>query len=208
MFDSAAELLEKIRLGEDSFLEPKEVRFTGQRVTGPREDALADDLAAFANGRGGVCVLGVDDAPDFLVRLFQQRSQARIIRFDEQFVPAAVLDDLDEALVNAVAHRDYSIDGAKIRLRMFADRLELYSPGAIPNTMTVDSLPYRQAARNEALTSLLAKCPVSESEHAFTGRSALMDKRGEGCKSSWTTANACPAIGRFTACWMSRSCGW
>ena len=93
---------------------------------------------------------------------------------------AAVLDDLDEALVNAVAHRDYSIDGAKIRLRMFADRLELYSPGAIPNTMTVDSLPYRQAARNEALTSLLAKCPVSESEHAFTGRSALMDKRGEG----------------------------
>ena len=36
--------------------------------------------AAFANGRGGVCVLGVDDAPDFLVRLFQQRSQARIMR--------------------------------------------------------------------------------------------------------------------------------
>ena len=56
-----------------------------------------------------------------------------------------------------MAHRDYSIHGAKIRLRMFADRLELHTPGVIPNTMTVDSLPYRQAARNEALTSLLAK---------------------------------------------------
>jgi predicted HTH transcriptional regulator len=85
-----------------------------------------------------------------------------------------------EALVNAVAHRDYSMHGAKIRLRMFADRLELYSPGAIPNTMTVESLPYRQAARNEAITSLLAKCSVHGQDRALTGRSAMMDKRGEG----------------------------
>lgn len=85
-----------------------------------------------------------------------------------------------EALVNAVAHRDYSIHGAKIRLRMFADRLELYSPGAIPNTMTVESLPYRQAARNEAITSLLAKCQVPDADRETTGRSAMMDKRGEG----------------------------
>jgi predicted HTH transcriptional regulator len=85
-----------------------------------------------------------------------------------------------EAMVNAVAHRDYSIHGAKIRLRLFADRLEIYSPGAIPNTMTVDSLPYRQACRNEAITSLLAKCPVPEADQAETGRSAMMDKRGEG----------------------------
>nr|WP_274521928.1 ATP-binding protein [Ectothiorhodospira lacustris] len=63
---------------------------------------------------------------------------------------------------------------------MFADRLELYSPGAIPNTMTVDSLPYRQAARNEAITSLLAKCQVPAADKAITGRGAMMDKRGEG----------------------------
>lgn len=382
MFDSVADLIEKIRLGEDSYLELKEVRFAGQAVSAPRRDSLADELAAFANSRGGVCVLGVDDsrevlgvplerldlvedfvreicldsitpplapvierltlpstsgeefpvlridvtgslfvhkspggylyrvgsakremAPDYLARLFQQRSQARIIRFDEQPVPGAWLNDLGdelwqrfasprvqeprdvlldklamartdadgtlrptvagillastdprrwlpnafiqavayrgtevlpqgdtayqldaqditgpldaqvlaachfvrknmqvyatkdegrrdlpqydmtavfEALVNAVAHRDYSIHGAKIRLRMFADRLELYSPGAIPNTMTVESLPYRQAARNEAVTSLLAKCSVPETDRADTGRSAMMDKRGEG----------------------------
>ena len=359
MFDNPLDLLEKIRLGEDTFLELKEVRFAGGKVTAPHRDSLADELAALANSRGGVCVLGVDDSrevlgialdrldavedfvreicvssitppvapvierlslpngtgemlpvirldvprslfvhrspggylhrvgsakrempPDFLARLFQQRSQARIIRFDEQPVPGATLDDLQpelwqrfasarvndsrevlldklamarldtdgvirptvpgvlmatqdprhwlpnafiqavayrgteilpqgsqayqldaqditgpldqqvlaachfvkknmriaaskkegrhdlpqfdltavfEAVVNAVAHRDYAIYGAKIRLRMFADRLELYSPGMIPNTMTVDSLPYRQAARNEEITSLLAK---------------------------------------------------
>lgn len=95
-------------------------------------------------------------------------------------IPQYDMTAVFEALVNAVAHRDYSIYGAKIRLRMFADRLELYSPGAIPNTMTVESLPYRQAARNEAITSLLAKCTIPEADQQFIGRSAMMDKRGEG----------------------------
>ena len=63
-----------------------------------------------------------------------------------------------EAIVNAVAHRDYSVHGSKIRLRLFANRLELYSPGAIVNSLTIDSLRYRQAARNETLCSLLTKC--------------------------------------------------
>ena len=69
---------------------------------------------------------------------------------------------------------------AKIRLRIFADRMELYSPGAIPNTMTVDSLSYRQAARNETVTSLLAKCRVPDEAGLETDRSTMMDKRGEG----------------------------
>lgn len=387
MFDSAKELLDKIRLGEDSVLELKEVRFAGENVTAPHRDSVADELAAFANARGGVLVLGVDDAtrevlgvpverldaierfvfevcaqridpplapdierlwlpsttgeelavlkielqrslfvhrspggylhrvgssrrvmpPEYLARLFQQRSQARIIRFDEQVVPKATLDDLSpelwqrfatarttddreallsklgmarsdddnvlrptvagvlmathdptgwlpnayiqavsykgneirtevergpyqldaadisgpldiqvieacrfvarnmrvaaskeqgrvdrpqfdltavfEAIVNAVAHRDYSIHGSKIRLRVFEDRLELYSPGAIPNTMTVDSLPYRQSARNEAISSLLAKCPIpTDTPWLDTDRGTMMDKRGEGVR--------------------------
>jgi predicted HTH transcriptional regulator len=86
-----------------------------------------------------------------------------------------------EAVVNAVAHRDYSIYGSKIRLRMFRDRLELSSPGSLPNTMSIDSLPYRQAARNEAIASLLARCPVPSDERAIeTARSTMMDRRGEG----------------------------
>lgn len=46
--------------------------------------------------------------------------------------------------------------------------------------MMMESLHYRQAARNEAITSLPAKCSVPEVGKAITGRSAMMDKRGEG----------------------------
>ena len=61
MFAMRSELLEKIRLGEDNFLEFKEVRFAGGKIRGPGQDDLADELAAFANSRGGVLLLGVHD---------------------------------------------------------------------------------------------------------------------------------------------------
>lgn len=94
-------------------------------------------------------------------------------------IPQYAMQAVFEALVNAVAHRDYSIQGSKVRLHMFSDRLEIFSPGAIPNTMTIESLPLRQAARNELLTSLLARCSMPFAN--FPGdRKFLMDKRGEG----------------------------
>jgi predicted HTH transcriptional regulator len=377
MYDSREELLRQIRLGEDTSLELKAVRFRGDRVSEPRRDDLADELAAIANTHDCALVLGVDDKsrevlgipadrletverlvyeicnesikppvifrsfrmelpdgtgdlkpllkvevprslyvhespggyfhrqgsskrrmpPDVLARLFQQRSQARLIRFDEQAVPDSHLSSLDEplwrrfvggapgddastlrkmkiltldesgeeratvagilmcsseprawlagafiqvvqyrgtrqdsnyqldakditgpvdeqvrdtlgfvrknmkvaaqkspgrvetpqfsmravfeAVVNAVAHRDYSIYGSKIRLFLFDDRLELYSPGPLPNTVTIDSLALRQSTRNELLTTLLARCPAEETtgEHQ---RQLLMEKRGDG----------------------------
>jgi predicted HTH transcriptional regulator len=84
-----------------------------------------------------------------------------------------------EAMVNAVAHRDYSIHGSKIRFFMFNDRLEIYSPGALPNTVTVDSIALRQATRNELLTNLLGDCPV-RLDSDRVGRKHYMEKRGEG----------------------------
>jgi ATP-dependent DNA helicase RecG len=93
-------------------------------------------------------------------------------------VPQYSLRAVFEAVVNAVAHRDYSIYGSKIRLFLFPDRLELYSPGALVNTLSVDSLVLRQATRNELITSLLAKCPWDVATDV--GRNRIMDKRGEG----------------------------
>lgn len=377
MFDSPEELLQKIRLGEDTSLELKTVRFRGNRVVEPRRDDLADELSAIANTHDGVLVLGVDDKtrdiggipvdrleaveryvyeicnesikppvlfrsfrmqlpdntgalqpvlkveiprslfvhespggyfhrqgsskrkmpPDYLARLFQQRSQARLIRFEEQPVPQSSMSDLSEelwrkytarsdepseivllkrnllskeesgavrasvagvllccehperflpnafieavryrgmrqdsnyqtdaqkicgpldqqikqvmaflkrnqtimatkepqrieepqfseravfeAIVNAVAHRDYSISVSKIRFFMFDDRLEIYSPGALPNTVTIDSIALRQATRNELITSMLAETPVAETV-GDVGRSFYMEKRGDG----------------------------
>ena len=84
-----------------------------------------------------------------------------------------------EAVVNAVAHRDYSISVSKIRFFMFDDRLEIYSPGTLPNTVTIDSIALRQATRNELVTSLLAETPVAETV-GEVGRGYYMEKRGDG----------------------------
>ena len=102
------------------------------------------------------------------------------------FVLALMVPQFDatavfEALVNAVAHRDYSMYGSKIRLRLFSNRLEIYVPGALANTMTLDSLDQRQSSRNETIASLLAKCAVpSAISGQETARSTFMDRRGEG----------------------------
>ena len=86
---------------------------------------------------------------------------------------------LFEALVNAVVHRDYSMRGSKIRLSMFDERLEIQSPGALPNNLTVESMASRQSTRNEALTSVLARMPVGGVRGGEDGR-YYMERRGDG----------------------------
>ena len=93
--------------------------------------------------------------------------------------PQFSMNAVFEAVVNAVVHRDYSVYGSKIRLHLFTDRLEIFSPGTIPNTMTIESLSERQSARNELLSSLLARCPMNVNAIG-SQRSYIMDKRGEG----------------------------
>ncbi len=199
MLATRSELLEKIRLGEDTFLELKEVKFARGKVRGPTQDGLADELAAFANSAGGVLLLGVEDTsrevlgipveqldavelvvrqaceqsikpplapiiermtlpdlggaeqaiirveverslfvhqspggylhrigsskrpipPDHLARLFQQRSQSRLIRFDETPVPRAPLEELDDMLWKRFAPAS-STDAPEILLNKLA----------------------------------------------------------------------------------------
>ena len=85
---------------------------------------------------------------------------------------------LFEALVNAVAHRDYSMAGARIRLHMFRNRIELYVPGSLANTLTPDSMHLRQYSRNELIVSLLARCRVPSS--TALDRTRMMERRGDG----------------------------
>ncbi len=84
-----------------------------------------------------------------------------------------------EAVVNAVAHRDYSIAGSRIRLSMFEDRLEIQSPGGLPNNLTVDSMHLRQSTRNEVLVSMLGRMRAGSTLGA-TDRSFFMERRGDG----------------------------
>ena len=55
------EILDQIEAREDSRWEFKQVEFAGKRLRSPKRDALADEIAAFANARGGVLLCGVTD---------------------------------------------------------------------------------------------------------------------------------------------------
>lgn len=63
---------------------------------------------------------------------------------------------LREVLVNALVHRDYSIAGTDVMLSIFSDRLEIQSPGRLPNTVTVEGLRSgMRYARNQALVNVM-----------------------------------------------------
>ncbi len=61
-----------------------------------------------------------------------------------------------EAIVNAIAHRDYGIRGEGIRLLLFSNRLEIYSPGRLPGHVTLDNLKDERYSRNEAIVAVLS----------------------------------------------------
>ncbi|MFB0538043.1 MAG: ATP-binding protein, partial [Anaerolineae bacterium] len=60
-----------------------------------------------------------------------------------------------EVIVNAIAHRDYSITGTAIQVRMFDDRLEIESPGGLPGIVTVENIRRRHFSRNPHIVGVL-----------------------------------------------------
>ncbi len=61
-----------------------------------------------------------------------------------------------EAIVNAVAHREYAIRGDEIRVLVFGDRIEVYSPGRLPGHVTLDNIVEERFSRNEVIAQVLA----------------------------------------------------
>lgn len=62
-----------------------------------------------------------------------------------------------EGLVNAVTHRDYSFRGDYIRISMFDDRMEIISPGALPNIVTLDNMRTTRYSRNPSIARTLVE---------------------------------------------------
>lgn len=91
-------------------------------------------------------------------------------------LPAYVDTALQEAVVNAVVHRDYELTGSQIIIRIFSDRIEIQNPGGLHNTLTEEALyagchPIR---RNQLLAGFMRDFPSP-----ITGTS-FMEARGEG----------------------------
>lgn len=125
---------------------------------------------------GGSVNRQIADAVVFVLRNMKTAARKEPARVDmPQYSERAIF----EAVVNAVVHRDYSIKGSRIRLSMFEDRVEILSPGALPNNLTVDSMDIRQSTRNEILASVLGRMPVGGTRGSGERR-FFMERRGDG----------------------------
>jgi len=65
-------------------------------------------------------------------------------------------DVVREAVVNALVHREYLLAGTDIELSIYADRLEVVSPGSLPNGVTIEGIKVgARAARNQMLKDVM-----------------------------------------------------
>jgi len=86
-------------------------------------------------------------------------------------IPEYPEEGVREAVVNAIAHRDYSpyVRGSYAQIRLFADRLEIQSPGGLYGNVTEETLEEEQSTRNRVLMRLM------EDAH-------LVENRGSGIR--------------------------
>jgi ATP-dependent DNA helicase RecG len=85
-----------------------------------------------------------------------------IVGFKRVDLPEYPFEALREAVVNAVAHRDYSLEGQAIRIFFFADRVEIRSPGLLPFGVTLDDVVQLRAQsrpRNPTIVQFLRDIP-------------------------------------------------
>jgi len=101
--------------------------------------------------------------PEMLEKFMQYlkiylRQEHRIKALEPEVYPEIPEEAVREAIVNAVAHRDYTVR-APIRVFIFRDRIEFHSPGKLPNTVTIESIKIGGAhvLRNPTIYNLLSK---------------------------------------------------
>ena len=114
MFDTAQQVGAQLLAGEDGRCKFKALRLTARGVQSPNAESVAGEMVAFVNAEGGALFLAVDDAGTPL-----GIPRERLDAVEWSFVmqegrpgtdkPAYTIGVVDEAVVNAVAHRDYAI---------------------------------------------------------------------------------------------------
>jgi len=76
-------------------------------------------------------------------------------------IPAFNESVVREAILNAVAHRDYRRPDS-VFVRQFPRKMEIVSPGGLPNGITVENLLWKQIPRNRRIADVCAKCGLVE----------------------------------------------
>ena len=119
------------------------------------DEDLRGPLAPLGAADGAIVETGlVDRAWDFVRRNTVPTARLEgARRIDSWEYPESVVR---EALVNALVHRDYSIAGTDVMLAIYADRLEIQSPGRLPNTVTVERMKAgARYTRNQTLVNVM-----------------------------------------------------
>lgn len=110
------------------------------------------------------------EAKKALKQLERERDKAMLDYHEEKKQIEAEEDRLLEAIESAL-HMTAE------RLHLFADRLELGTPGGLPNTLTVETMDANSVTRNETLVNLLSRYFPAD---PVSGRQNMIERRGEG----------------------------
>ena len=105
-------------------------------------------------------ITNIDNSLSFLKRhlnvSFEIKEQQRKEKLE---IPEVVLR---EAVINAVAHRDYFEKGANVMIELFDNRLEISNPGGLPKGLKVEDFGKRTLARNPLIAALLNRAKYIE----------------------------------------------
>ena len=138
------------------------------------EDERTPQGARFVDNRRfeGPITEMVDEAETYIMSAMRKSSLIEgMFRRDITEYPR---ESLRESIANAVAHRDYSkyVRGSYIQVRMFADRLEVRSPGGLFGNVTIDNLEDEHSTRNARLMRMMEDMQVVENRGS--GISAML----------------------------------
>lgn len=117
---------------------------------------------------------------NYMVEFVEQRMNHSIIKLENtrKNIDAYPQRALFEGVINAVAHRDYFLDGTQIQVDLFKDRLEISSPGGFYRAgkleKTYDLSGIISKRRNELIASVLVSCNVMEA--AGTGFDKIIEE--------------------------------
>ncbi len=123
------------------------VRFMGTEPRGP------GGLAGYGRREefNGALARVIESAWSVLLQELRGEAVVRgLQREDRMLYPAFAVR---EALVNAVCHRDYRLTGRRVEIRQFDDRLEISSPGGLPDYITLDNIVEEHFSRNPRLVN-------------------------------------------------------
>jgi len=95
----------------------------------------------------------IDATEQFIRR--NTRLAARVVGFRRREVTEYPYEAIREAVCNAVCHRDYRIEGASVRIMVFADRIEVNSPGGLPPGVTLANIERKHVLRNPLIANYL-----------------------------------------------------